>query len=88
MGLRLAPLFVMASCALAPLVLAPFLTSRAWAADEECKRIMSGRIKVCADDCQRKALAATDIKDPNNNILFLCIKKCAQDLALQGQLCQ
>ena len=56
-------------------------------ADEECKRIMSGQIKICAEDCQRKALAATDIKDPNNNILFLCIKKCAQDMTLQRQVC-
>ncbi len=64
------------------------LAAPAHAADEECKRLMSGRIKICAEDCQRRALAATDIKDPNNNILFGCIKKCAQDMALQMQVCR
>lgn len=58
------------------------------AADEECKRLMSDRIQVCAEACRGRALAATDIKDPNNNILFGCIKKCAQDMALQRQVCQ
>ena len=49
---------------------------------------MSERIKICAEDCRQKALAATDVKDPNNNILFGCIKICAQDMALQMQVCR
>lgn len=58
------------------------------AADEACKQAMSEQIKTCAEACRTRALAATDIKDPNNNILFGCIKKCAQDMALQRQVCQ
>ncbi|WP_158809159.1 hypothetical protein [Beijerinckia sp. L45] len=49
---------------------------------------MSNHIKVCAEACRDRALAATDIKDPNNNILFGCIKICAQNMALQMQVCQ
>jgi hypothetical protein len=62
--------------------------SLARAADDECKRQMSDRIKICAEDCRQKALAATDVKDPNNNILFGCIKICAQNMALQMQVCR
>ena len=49
---------------------------------------MSERIKICAESCRQRALAATDVKDPNNNILFGCIKICAQNMALQMQVCQ
>jgi hypothetical protein len=59
----------------------------AQAADEACKRQMSDHIKVCAEACRDRALAATDVKDPNNNILFGCIKICAQNMALQMQVC-
>jgi hypothetical protein len=59
----------------------------AHAADETCKRQMSERINSCAEACRQRALAATEIKDPNNNILFGCIKICAQNMALQMQVC-
>jgi hypothetical protein len=81
---RRVPAWTLACAALCLLAAAP----KAHATDEECKRIMSGRIKICAEDCQRRALAATDIKDPNNNVLFFCIKKCALDMTMQRQVCQ
>ena len=49
---------------------------------------MAERIKVCAEDCRTRALAATKIEDPDNNVLFLCIKKCAQEMAMHGQMCR
>ncbi len=64
------------------------LSGPAKAADEACKREMSQRIKICGEECRGRAVAATDIGDPNNNILFGCIKKCAQDMTLQRQVCQ
>jgi hypothetical protein len=64
------------------------VSSQAHAVDDACKQAMSARIKVCAEDCRQRALTATDIKDPNNNILFGCIKICAQNMALQMQVCR
>jgi hypothetical protein len=58
------------------------------AADEDCKQAMAGRIKICAEDCRNQALASTKIEDPNNNVLFLCIKRCARDMAMQMQVCR
>ncbi|MDR3462199.1 MAG: hypothetical protein P4L76_07785 [Beijerinckiaceae bacterium] len=58
------------------------------AADDDCKAAMAERIKLCAEDCRTRALAATKLEDPDNNILFLCIKRCARDMAMHGQMCR
>ena len=63
------------------------LTAPVRAADEDCKRAMAARINVCAEDCRSQALASTKIEDPNNNVLFLCIKRCAQEMAMQTHVC-
>ena len=48
---------------------------------------MAARINVCAEDCRSQAIASTKIEDPNNNVLFLCIKRCAQEMAMQMHVC-
>lgn len=60
----------------------------AHAVDEACKHMMSERVTACAEACRRRALAATNIQDPNNNVLFGCIKICAQNMALQMEVCR